>query len=96
MHVNNYCKNYVVFDADSFICNKTAYLLVFLAQQTELQVNVVELPAENATGSLHSNCAALEGHLNCKETRHNLVKMKAWNGQGENSLNHISEKCVNG
>lgn len=43
-------------------------LLLFLAQQTELQINVVELPAKNSSGALHYNGAALQGHLNCKET----------------------------
>lgn len=42
------------------------YLFLFLAEQTELEVNVVELPAKGATGSLHHNCAALEDHLDCK------------------------------
>lgn len=48
------------------VCIEAAYLLLFLAEHTELEVNVIELPAKGTTGSLHRNCAALEGHLDCK------------------------------
>lgn len=43
------------------------YLLLFLAQQAELQVDVVELSGEFATGPLDNHCPALQPHLDCTE-----------------------------
>lgn len=42
------------------------YLLLFLAQQAELQVDVVELPDEFPTGSLDDHRPALQPHLDFK------------------------------
>lgn len=60
---------------------KAANLLMSLAEQTELEVNVVKLPAKAATGSLHNNCAALEGHLDCKKKSRDYMKMPCFIGK---------------
>lgn len=41
------------------------YLFVLLAQKAKLQVDVVELPDEFATGSLDSDCPPLQPNLDC-------------------------------
>lgn len=45
------------------ISSLAPYLLLFLAQKTEFQVDVVELPDEFATGPLDSHCPALQPHF---------------------------------
>lgn len=42
------------------------HLLLFLAKEAELQVNVVELPAESTSGALDNDSPPLQSNLNCK------------------------------
>lgn len=44
----------------------SAYLLLFLAQQRELQVDVVELPGELTTGPFDHHCSPLQPDLDYK------------------------------
>ena len=41
------------------------YLSALLAQKTKLQVDVVKLPDQFATGSLDTDCPPLQSHLDC-------------------------------
>lgn len=45
------------------------YLLLFLAEQPQLQVDVVELPAQNSARSLYTNCAAFQRHIDCRNSK---------------------------
>lgn len=51
-----------------------SYLLLFLAQKAELQVDVVELPDEFSTGSLDNHCPPLQPHLDCATTQQREIK----------------------
>lgn len=42
------------------------YLLLLLAEQTELQVNVVELPFESTPGTFDDDRPPLQSNLDCK------------------------------
>ncbi|KAF3852115.1 hypothetical protein F7725_005470 [Dissostichus mawsoni] len=86
-------------------CTQTEpYLLLFLAQQTELQVDVVKLPDEFATGPLDSDCPPLQPHLDCKEKKRKrslVAKVMALLKQsccvaGRFSTNHLwmSPRCI--
>lgn len=51
-----------------------SYLFLFLAQEAELQVDVVELPHEFSTGSLDSHCPPLQLYLDCADTQKQAFK----------------------
>ncbi len=52
-----------------FASFQAPYRLLFLAQQAELQVDVVELPDEFATGPLDDHRPPLQPHLDCPTTQ---------------------------
>ena len=64
---------------------KGAHLLVFLSQEAELQVDVVELPAECAPGSFDDDRPALQLNLDYKQRRENKFTQDSSHWKGNTS-----------